>query len=140
MKTTQRTMGQMTRRMIVQYAGVVQDFNPVHYDEQFARAAGLPNVIAQGPLTVALALDALVAEHGSTSIRSLSFRLKSPVFPGDTIYARTTVTDVRASKSRPNQGIVTTKTEGYKADGTVFLSFERVSLVPRRGAGVKAAR
>jgi acyl dehydratase len=83
MKTTQRTMGQMTRRMIVQYAGVVQDFNPVHYDEQFARAAGLPNVIAQGPLTVALALDALVAEHGSTSIRSLSFRLKSPVFPGD---------------------------------------------------------
>lgn len=29
-------------------------------------------------------------------------------------------------KSRPNEGIVTTYTEGYKADGTVFLSFERI--------------
>ncbi|MFM8614790.1 MAG: hypothetical protein ACKOC9_08745 [Alphaproteobacteria bacterium] len=47
---------------------------------------------------------------------------------------------MRASKSRPHQGIVTTKTEGYKADGTVFLSFERASLVPKRGAGVKARK
>ncbi len=40
--------------------------------------------------------------------------------------------DARVSESRPDQGVVTTYTEGYKQDGTVVLSFERVSLVPRR--------
>jgi acyl dehydratase len=44
--------------------------------------------------------------------------------------------DVRASKSRPSQGVVTTRTEGYKADGTVFMEFTRVSLIPKRGHAV----
>src|SRR5262249_34802753 len=60
----------------------------------------------------------------------------APVFPGDTVYARSKVLDVRESKSRPTQGIVTTSTEGYKADGTVFMYFERSALIPKRGHGV----
>ena len=54
---------------------------------------------------------------------------------GDTLYARTKVRKACASKSRPGAGVVTTLTHGYKQDGTVVLSFERVSLVPRRGHG-----
>ena len=91
----------------------------------------------------ALAAALSVTDVSQKAIANLGWKdiaLTAPVFPGDTIYARTTVTDVRASKSRPHQGIVTTRTEGYKADGTVFLSFERVSLVPKRGAGVKATK
>ena len=45
----------------------------------------------------------------------------------------------RESKSRPNQGIVTVKTTGKKADGTVFLTFERTVLVPKTGHGVEDA-
>jgi len=41
---------------------------------------------------------------------------------------------VRPSKSRPGQGIVTTRTEGVKADGTVFMTFERSSLIPTKAA------
>jgi len=62
-------------------------------------------------------------------------RLTAPVFVGDTLYARTKVLEARASKSRPGAGVVTTRTQGYKQDGCVVLSFERVSLVPRRGHG-----
>jgi len=40
---------------------------------------------------------------------------------------------VRESGSRPEQGIVTVRTTGRKADGTAFMSFERSILVPRRG-------
>jgi acyl dehydratase len=76
----------VTRRMIVQYSGVVQDFNPVHYDDDFAKKAGLPSAIAQGPLTVTLLLDALVAQHGEHSIGKLSVRLKTPVLPGDQLH------------------------------------------------------
>jgi itaconyl-CoA hydratase len=42
----------------------------------------------------------------------------------------------RESKSRPTQGIVTVRTTGMKADGTVFMSFQRQVLVPKRGHAV----
>ena len=60
-------------------------------------------------------------------------RLTAPVFAGDTIYAESEVLDARESKSRPTQGVVTVRTTGKKADGTVFMTYERSFLVPRRG-------
>jgi len=78
----------VTRRMIVRYAGAVQDFNPMHYDDEFARKSGLPGIIAHGPLTFALVLDALVAVHGAEKIAGLRTRLKAPVFPGDRIHLK----------------------------------------------------
>ncbi len=86
MKSVEKTLPTVTRRMIVQYSGVVQDFNPVHYDDEFAKKAGLQSAIAQGPLTTLLVLDSLVAEHGADGIASLSVRLKSPIFPGDNLH------------------------------------------------------
>ena len=43
---------------------------------------------------------------------------------------------MRESKSRPTQGVVTVRTTGRKADGTVFMSYERSILVPKRGYAV----
>lgn len=73
----------MDRVQIARYAGAVGDFNPVHVDDEFARAAGLPSVIAHGPLTVTLALDAVVEQLGPDALRSAKARLAAPVFPGD---------------------------------------------------------
>jgi itaconyl-CoA hydratase len=63
-------------------------------------------------------------------------KLTAPVFVGDTIYAESEVLNKRESAKRPNQGIVSVKTLGRKADGTQFMSFERAVLVPKRGHGV----
>lgn len=46
---------QVTRKQLVQYAGASLDFNPIHWNEQFAKDVGLPDVIAHGMLTMALA-------------------------------------------------------------------------------------
>ena len=62
--------------------------------------------------------------------------LTAPVFVGDTLYAESEVLTVRESKSRPTQGIVTVKTTGKKADGTVFMTYERTILVPKQGHAV----
>ena len=62
-------------------------------------------------------------------------KLTAPVFVGDTIYAESEVLDKRASNSRPTQGIVTVKTTGRKADGTVFMTYERSFLVQRDADG-----
>jgi len=40
------------RASLVQYAGASLDRNPIHWDERFARAVGLPDVIAHGMFTM----------------------------------------------------------------------------------------
>jgi acyl dehydratase len=45
----------VTRAGLVRYAGASGDFNPIHWNERFAREVGLPDVIAHGMLTMALA-------------------------------------------------------------------------------------
>ncbi|MGE0735995.1 MAG: MaoC/PaaZ C-terminal domain-containing protein [Alphaproteobacteria bacterium] len=77
-----KTIGEMTREKIVRYAGVIQDFNPIHYDDAFAQKAGLPSVVAHGPLTMLFALDALIASEGLNSLSGFQVRLKAPVVPG----------------------------------------------------------
>ncbi|SFQ63750.1 MaoC like domain-containing protein [Amycolatopsis arida] len=45
----------VTRDRLVRYAGASLDFNPIHWNERFAKEVGLPDVIAHGMLTMALA-------------------------------------------------------------------------------------
>jgi acyl dehydratase len=45
----------ITRGDLVRYAGASGDFNPIHWDEQFATGVGLPDVIAHGMFTMAQA-------------------------------------------------------------------------------------
>lgn len=40
---------------LVRYAGASGDFNPIHWNQRFARSVGLPDVIAHGMLTMATA-------------------------------------------------------------------------------------
>ena len=44
-----------TRRDLVRYAGASGDFNVIHWNERIAKSVGLPDVIAHGMLTMALA-------------------------------------------------------------------------------------
>lgn len=45
----------ITRADLVRYAGASLDFNPIHWNERFAREVGLPGVIAHGMLTMGMA-------------------------------------------------------------------------------------
>jgi len=81
-----------------------------------------------------------VADVSQMAIANLGWtdiKLPGPVFVGDTIYAESMVLSKRESASRPTQGIVTVRTTGKKADGTVFMSYERTVLVPKRGHGIE---
>ncbi|WP_020668464.1 MaoC family dehydratase [Amycolatopsis nigrescens] len=44
----------ITRDRLVRYAGASLDFNPIHWNEKFAKEVGLPDVIAHGMLTMAM--------------------------------------------------------------------------------------
>jgi acyl dehydratase len=45
----------VTRGQLVQYCGASGDFNIIHWNERFAKAVGLPDVIAHGMFTMATA-------------------------------------------------------------------------------------
>ncbi|WP_424212295.1 MaoC family dehydratase [Streptomyces sp. BI20] len=46
----------VTRADLVRYAGASGDFNPIHWNERFAKEVGLPDVIAHGMFTMAEAI------------------------------------------------------------------------------------
>ena len=83
MALQEQTTSPLTRVQIARYAGAVRDFNPIHVDEEYAQAAGLPSVIAHGPLTLARAIDVIVSQVGVDAIRSIDARLKAPYTPGE---------------------------------------------------------
>ena len=87
-------------------------------------------------LTLSIVVGMSVSDVSQQAIGNLGWndiRLSAPVFAGDTLYAESEVLAKRESASRPTQGIVTVRTTGKKADGTVFITFERTVLVPKRG-------
>ena len=45
----------VTRADLIRYAGASLDFNPIHWNERVAREVGLPDIVAHGMLTMALA-------------------------------------------------------------------------------------
>jgi acyl dehydratase len=49
----------VTRADLVRYAGASNDFNPIHWSERHAAAAGLPTTIAHGMLTMGIAVRAV---------------------------------------------------------------------------------
>ena len=90
-------------------------------------------------LTLSIVAGMSVSDLSQKTIANLGWdkiKLSAPVFAGDTVYAESEILDKRESKSRPNAGIVTARTIGKKADGTVFMSFERTMLIPKRGHAV----
>ena len=92
--------------------------------------------IVNSCLTLSVVVGMSVSDLSQKAIANLGWdhiKLTAPVFPGDTLYAESEVLAKRESNSRPGQGIVTAKTIGKKADGTVVMSCERSFLVPKKG-------
>ena len=119
----------------IQFSLLTMNKHPAHCDAHFAAGTEFGKPLVNSALTLAIVVGMTVEDISATAIANLGWdeiRLTAPVFPGDTVYARSDVLAVRESRSRPGQGIVTTRTEGLKADGTVFLTFVRHSLLPRR--------
>ena len=75
--------GPVTRTDIVKYAGAGGDFNPIHHDESFAKAVGLPSIFSmglyQGGLTSRLAADWL----GVGNLRHFGIQMRSQVWPNE---------------------------------------------------------
>ena len=80
------------RMDLVRYAGASGDFNPIHTDEEFARAAGNPTVFGHGMLTAAFVGKCVTDFVGHENLRRFKVRFATRVWPGDTITCKGRVT------------------------------------------------
>jgi len=114
--------------------------HPMHCDSEFAAASEFGRYLVCSPFTVALIVGMSVSDVSQKAIANLGWdniQLPAPLFVGDTLYAESKVLEKRESKSRPNAGIVSVESRGYKQDQTVVCVFVRTMLIPKRGHAVE---
>ena len=86
--------GPTTREDLKAYAAASGDPNPMHTDDEFARAAGYPGVFAHGMLSMGYLGELLVQAAGVGAVRRFKTRFAKLTWPGDVITCRGRVTRV----------------------------------------------
>ena len=116
---------------------ITMNHHPLHTDAWFAETQTQfgKNVVV-GNLVYSVVLGMSVPDVSGKAIANLeveTLQHRAPMFHGDTLYAETTVLEVKPSGSKPDRGIVTVETRGYNQDGAEVLYFRRKVMVPKRG-------
>jgi len=115
----------LSRGDLVNYAGVAGDANPIHWDEDIAKLAGLPDVIAHGMLTMGLGAGFASGWSGDPgAVTRYAVRLSQPA-----IVSATEGTDIEFSgriksldpATRTGVVIVAAKSGGRKIFGLATL-------------------
>ncbi len=117
---------------------LTQNTNPIHFDEEYAKNTEFGQALVDSTFTLALVTGQSVTDISQNVMANLGWddiQLPNPVFAGDTVYSYSEVLEKRASKSRPNVGIVKVKTVGYNQRDEVVIAFIRTFMVYKRGMG-----
>lgn len=115
---TARRSRTVTPEDIRRFTELSGDRNPIHYDEELARASRFGQIVVQGGVTSAI-LNAVVAEDlpgPGTVFLNVTWDFRAPVRPGDTITGQVEVLEVREDKP-----ITRLRTEVVRDDGVTAL-------------------
>ena len=120
------------RADLVRYAGASGDFNPIHWNERFAKSVGLPDVIAHGMFTMATAVRVVTDWAGDPgAVVEYGVRFTRPVVvpdpDGAVVTVRGTVREVR------DDGLVEVDLTAT-VDGQTVLAKARAVVRPSRSA------
>jgi acyl dehydratase len=127
----------INRLDLVRYAGASGDFNPIHWNERFAKSVGLPDVIAHGMLTMAEAVRVVTDWVGDpAAVVEYGVRFTRPVVVPDPDGARLEVSGaVRAVREDGLVEIDLTATVGGE---TVLAKARAVVRLPDGFSGGSA--
>ena len=114
---------------------ITMNHHPLHINDVYAARSQQGRNVVVGPLVYSLALGMSVADISGKAIANLAteeLTHPNPVHHGDTLYAESTVLEVRPSESKPDRGVVRVRTDVYNQENKLVASFKRAVLVPRR--------
>lgn len=112
-------------------------YNPaaIHIDHAYAATTEFGKPLMNSIFTLGLVIGLSIQDTTlGTTIANLGMTdttFPKPVFAGDTIHARTTVVELRDSKSRPTQGIVTFEHLGLNQRDEIICRTLRGALMMR---------
>ena len=93
------------------FSTMTHNTQPLHIDLEAAKKSEFGQILVNGTFTFSLMVGITVGDTtAGTLVANLGYdelRMPKPVFIGDTLRAETEVIELRPSKSRPGQGIVT---------------------------------
>ena len=113
-------------------------YNPaaIHIDAEYCKGTEFGKPLMNSIFSLGLVIGLSVQDTTlGTTIANLGMtdvRFPNPVFAGDTLRSRTTVLEVRASKSRSNAGIVTFLHQGLNQTGDEVVTCKRQALMLRK--------
>ena len=109
---------------------------PLHLDEEFAKTREFGQRLVNSLFTLGLLVGVTVYDLTlGTTVANLGFSLvefPKPMFHGDTLHCESEVLESRASKSRPNAGIVTFEHRGFNQRDELTARCVRQALMLRR--------
>lgn len=104
------TLPPTDRAQLAAFSAGTQDPNPIHVDEAFAKAAGFPMVLQQGPMTTAQFARLLEEHAAGRRLGLLDVFFTAPVFPGDRLVLKAQITEAG--------DVVRCALSAHKTDGT----------------------
>lgn len=113
-------------------------YNPaqIHIDADYCAGTEFGRPLVNSIFTLGLVIGLSVQDTTlGTTVANLGMdgvRFPGPVFAGDTLRSVTTVLDLRESKSRLTQGIVTFRHEGFNQRGELVATCQRQALMHKR--------
>jgi acyl dehydratase len=117
------------------FALLTMNQHPLHSDAHYAETYTQHRQrVVLGPLVFSIAIGMSVAEVSGRAIANLEIERivhEQPTFNGDTLYAQTTVLELRESR-QGDRGIVSVETIATNQRGERVLTFRRKVLVPKR--------
>ena len=123
----------------VLFCSMTMNVQKLHLDAHFAAGTEFGRPLVNSLFTLGLMIGMSVHNlTQGTTVANLGMTdtsFPAPVFAGDTIHARTTVVAARASRSRPDAGIVTFRHEAFNQAGTLVARCDRQALMRRRPEG-----
>lgn len=127
----------VTESHVLQFAGLSMDFFELHTNEEFAKRTIFGRRVAHGLLGLAMA-DGL-KNRSDLRVRAIaslswSWEFTGPIFLDDTIHVRMRVAGKRASRTKPDRGVVTLALEVVNQRGEVVQKGENRLMVERRQA------
>jgi 3-hydroxybutyryl-CoA dehydratase len=130
--TQRRTV---TEADIVNFGGIIGDYNPLHFDAEGMKKSMFGQRIAHGMLTLSFATG-LVGGLGLNlgtilAFRGLEFTFKAPVFIGDTIHVEMTTTE-KVDAPKFNGGWLTQSVKIVKQDGSVVQEGKWTALIANK--------
>jgi acyl dehydratase len=133
----------VTREEIVAFAAEF-DPQPMHLDEEAARASLLGGLAASGwhtcCLLMRMACDSFVLDSSSMGAPGVDeMKWLKPLRPGTNITLRTTVLDTRPSNSRPEMGFVKIRMDILDDDREPIMTLTNSMMMGRRAAGAAAS-